>query len=67
MSLNFTINGIFDIPNQAYTARVSAVETPEGENITTHFLNFCQQHSLSLTTEDEIRTAAFAYAKQFYS
>ena len=66
MELNFTINGIFDIPNQAYTARVTSVETPEGEVITAHFLDFCKQQSLALATEDDIRNAALSYGKRFY-
>lgn len=66
MVLNFTINGIFDIPNQAFTARVISVETPEGEFITKHFLDFCEQDTLPLTTEEEIRAAAYLYGKCFY-
>ena len=66
MELNFTINGIFDIPNQAFTAKVTSVETPEGEVITKHFLNFCEQNTFPLTTEEEMRAAAHSYGKRFY-
>lgn len=66
MKLNFTINGIFDIPNQAFTAKVTSVETPEGDVITNHFVDFCEQNTLPLKTEEEIRAAAFTYGKRFY-
>ena len=66
MELNFTINGIFDIQNQAFTAKVTTVETPAGEVITKHFLDFCEQNALRLTTEEEIRAAAYSYGKRFY-
>ncbi|HQS76695.1 MAG TPA: hypothetical protein PLU16_15940 [Gallionellaceae bacterium] len=66
MELNFTINGVFDIPNQAFTAKVTSVETPAGDVITEHFLDFCKQNAFVLTTEEAIRAAAYSYGKRFY-
>lgn len=66
MKLNFTINYILDTPSQSFTAEVTSVETPEGDVLTSHFLIFCTEQSLRLTTEDEIRTAAYEYGKRYY-
>lgn len=66
MELNFTVNCTLDIPNQSYTAQIGSVVTPHGEDITKHFLDYCAQASLPLTSEEEIRAAAYAYGKKFY-
>jgi len=66
MKINFTINGVLDITNQEFTAKIASVETLGGEIITTHFLEFCDKNTFGLTTEEEIRTAAYAYGKQYY-
>lgn len=66
MELNFSINCILDIQNQSFSAKVTSVETPAGEDITTHFFNFCKAQSLPLSTEDEIRAAAYEYGKRYY-
>lgn len=65
MQIHFTINCILDIPNQAYRASVQSVVTPQDEDITKKFEAFCSQNGLPLTTEDQIRTAAFEYGKKY--
>ena len=67
MQLNFTVNCVLDIPNQSYTAQVQSVITPHDEDITQQFLLYCKDRRLPLTTEDQIRTAIYAYGKKYYS
>ena len=67
MELNFTVNCVLDIPNQSYTATVRSVITPHNKDITQHFLSYCLANQLALTTEEQIRTAIFAYGKKYYS
>lgn len=67
MELNFTVNCILDIPNKAYSAKVQSVVTPHDEDITQHFLVYCQNNKVLLTTEDEIRAAIYEYGKKYYS
>lgn len=66
MELNFTVNCMLDIPNQAYTATVQSVVTPHEEDITQHFLSYCRVNKFDITTEEQIRTAILAYGKKYY-
>jgi hypothetical protein len=67
MQLNFTVNCVLDIPNQSYTAKVQSVVTAHDEDVTQHFLGYCRDNQLSLTTEDLIRAAIYEYSKKYYS
>lgn len=67
MRINFTVTYVCDVPNEAMSARVTAVETEEGRLITEQFTDFCDKESLPLSTEDEISAAAFEYGKRFSS
>ncbi len=67
MELNFTVNCVLDIPNQAYAATVQSVVTPYDEDITQHFLSYCRDNKCDVTTEEKIRTAILAYGKKYYS
>ena len=66
MKLNFTISGDFDIKDKTYSARISKVETPTGDDITAHFFNFAAESKLALDSEDQIRIAATEYATRFH-
>jgi hypothetical protein len=67
VQLNFTVNCVLDIPNRSYTAQVQSVVTPHDEDITQHFLGYCQGNQVPLATEDQIQAAIYEYGKKYYS
>lgn len=52
-----------DIPNSKVTAKLKRVANSVGTDLTSDFLSFCNTHSLSLDTQQEIEAASFEYAK----
>jgi hypothetical protein len=66
MQLNFTVTCTLEIKNQAHTARVNSVVTQQEEDISRHFLSFCEQADLALSNEEQIRKAIYEYGKKHY-